>query len=142
VGLLPFTLRRRNALRRQQQYLMIPVYRLMDSRRLDKVARLISRRRINHLKAHMSQNSRVNQSAIKLVALLLVNHCKIQPVYQLVSYDEIKHIIQFDPHETREGRAIVRQALRDLLKDGFVFLVKRGYGIYLAKRIRYHIVVR
>jgi hypothetical protein len=36
----------------------------------------------------------------------------------------------------------MRQALRDLLKDGFVFLVERGFGIYLAKRIRYHIVVR
>jgi hypothetical protein len=36
----------------------------------------------------------------------------------------------------------MRQALRDLLKDGFVFLVERGLGIYLAKRIRYHIVVR
>jgi hypothetical protein len=36
----------------------------------------------------------------------------------------------------------MRQALKDLLKDGFVFLVKRGFGIYLAKSIRYPIVVR
>jgi hypothetical protein len=49
-----------------------------------------------------------------------------------VSYDEIKDIVQFDPRQTREGRAIMRRALRDLLKDGFVFLVKRGYGIYLV----------
>jgi hypothetical protein len=54
----------------------------------------------------------------------------------MVSYDAIKRLIQFDLRQTREGRAIMRQALRDLLKDGFVFLVKRGFGIYLAKRIR------
>jgi hypothetical protein len=84
----------------------------------------------------------VKKSAIKLVVLLLVNYCKIQPVNRLVSHDEIKHIIKLDPRQTREGRAIMRQALRDLLKDGFVFLAKRGFGIYLAKRIRYHIEVR
>ena len=88
------------------------------------------------------KKAEVEKSAIKLVALLLVNYCKIQPVDRLASYDEIKHVIQFDPRQTREGRAIMRQALRDLLKDGFVFLAKRGFGIYLAKRIRYHIVVR
>ena len=88
------------------------------------------------------KKAEVKKSAIKLAALLLVNYCKIQPVDRLASYDEIKHVIQFDPRQTREGRAIMRQALRDLLKDGFVFLVKRNYGIYLAKRIRYHIVVR
>jgi hypothetical protein len=38
-----------------------------------------------------------------------------------------------------EGRAIMRGALKDLLRDGFVFLVKRGYGIYLAKGIQYRI---
>jgi hypothetical protein len=88
------------------------------------------------------KKAKVNKSPIKLVVFLLVNHCKIQPVYQLVSYDAIKRLIQFDARQTREGRAIMRQALRDLLKDGFVFLVKRGFGIYLAKRIRYHIMVR
>ena len=82
------------------------------------------------------------KSVIKLVALLLVNYCKIQPVDRLVSHDEIEHIIKLDPRQTREGRALMRQALRDLLKDGFVFLAKHGFGIYLAKRIRYHVVVR
>jgi hypothetical protein len=90
----------------------------------------------------MCQNNRLKQSTLKLLALLLVNQCKLQPVDRLVSYDKIKQIIQFDPRQTKEGRAIMRRALRDLLNDGFVFLVKRGYGIYLAKRIRYHIVVR
>jgi hypothetical protein len=79
------------------------------------------------------KKAEVKKSVIKLVALLLVNYCKIQPIDRLVSYDEIKHVIQFDPRQTREGRALMRQALRDLLKDGFVFLVKRNYGIYLAK---------
>ena len=77
------------------------------------------------------------QSVIKLATLLLVNHCKTQPVGRLVRYDEIKHIVQFDPRQTREGRAIMRRALRDLLKDGFVFLVKRGYGIYRSEGIHY-----
>jgi hypothetical protein len=36
VGLLPFTLRRLNDLRRQQRYLMTLVYRLMDNQRLNK----------------------------------------------------------------------------------------------------------
>ncbi len=75
------------------------------------------------------KKAEVKKSAIKLAALLLVNYCKIQPVDRLASYDEIKHVLQFDPRQTREGRAIMRQALRDLLKDGFVFLVKRNYGI-------------
>jgi hypothetical protein len=88
------------------------------------------------------KKAEVKKSAIKRVVLLLVNHCKIQPVYRLVSYVAIKHLTQFDPRETRAGRAIMRQALKDLLKDGFVFLAKRGYGIYLAKRIRYHIELR
>jgi len=59
----------------------------------------------------MKENE-VKQSAIKLAALLLVNHFKTQPVGRLVSYDEIKHIVEFDPSGTREGRAIVRRALR------------------------------
>ena len=84
----------------------------------------------------IKKKAKVNKSPIKLVVFLLVNHCKIQPVYQMVSYDAIERLIQFDLRQTREGRAIMRQALRDLLKDGFVFLVKRGFGIYLAKRIR------
>jgi hypothetical protein len=88
------------------------------------------------------KKARLKTSAINLLVLLLVNHCKIQPVYRLVSYDAIKDLIRFDPRQTKEGRAIMRQALRDLLRDGFVFLAKRGFGIYLAKRIRYHIVVR
>ena len=87
----------------------------------------------------MNENNEVKQSAIELSVLLLVNHCRTQPVGRLVSYDEIKHIAQLDPRQTREGRAIMRRALRDLLKDGFVFLVKRGYGIYRAEGIQYRI---
>jgi hypothetical protein len=86
-----------------------------------------------------NENNEVKQSAIKQSVLLLVNHCKTQPVGRVVSYDEIRHIVELDPLQTREGRAIMRQALKDLLKDGFVFLVKRGYGIYLAKGIHYRI---
>jgi hypothetical protein len=86
-----------------------------------------------------NENDEVKQSAIKLSVLLLVNYCKTQPVGRLVSYDEIKHIVELDPRQTREGRAIMRRALKDLLKDRFVFLVKRGYGIYLAKGIDYRI---
>ena len=86
-----------------------------------------------------NENNEVKQSAIKLSVLLLVNHCRTQPVGRLVSYDEIKHIVQLDPRQTREGRAIMRRALKDLLKDGFVFIVKRSYGIYLAKGIHYRI---
>jgi hypothetical protein len=87
----------------------------------------------------MSQNNQVKQSTIKLAALLLINHCKTQPVGRLVSYDEIKEIVYFDPRQTREGRAIMRQALRDLLRDGFVFFVKRGRGIYRSEGIHYRI---
>ena len=87
----------------------------------------------------MNENNEVKQSAIELSVLLLVNHCKTQPVDRLVSYDEIRHIVQVDPRQTREGRAIMRRTLKDLLKDGFVFLVKRSYGIYLAKGIHYRI---
>jgi hypothetical protein len=36
VGLLPFIFRRLDALRRQQQYLLTLVYRLMDNQRLNK----------------------------------------------------------------------------------------------------------
>ena len=86
-----------------------------------------------------NENIDVKQSTIKLSALLLVNHCKTQPIDRLVSYDEIKRIVRVDPRQTREGRAIMRRALKDLLNDGFVFLVKRGYGIYLAEGIHYHI---
>jgi hypothetical protein len=85
------------------------------------------------------KKNEVKRSPIERAALLLVNHCKTQPVDRLVSYDEIKDIVQFDPRQTREGRAIMRRALRDLLNDGFVFLVRRGYGIYLAKGIHYRI---
>jgi hypothetical protein len=85
----------------------------------------------------MSEKNKKND--VKESAIILVNHCKTQPVDRLVSYDEIKHIVQFDPRQTREGRAIMRWALKDLLKEGFVFLVKRGYGIYLAKGIHYRI---
>ena len=94
--------------------------------------------RINFM-LQKNENNDVKQPTIKLSVLLLVNHCKTQPVDRLVKYDEIKDIIYFDPLETKEGRAIMRQALKDLLKDGFVFLVKRGYGIYLAKGIQYRI---
>ena len=36
AGLVPFIFRRLDALRRQQQYLITLVYRLMDNQRLDK----------------------------------------------------------------------------------------------------------
>jgi hypothetical protein len=36
AGLIPFIFRRLDALRRQQQYLITLVYRLMDNQRLDK----------------------------------------------------------------------------------------------------------
>ena len=36
LGLVPFILRRLDALRRQQQYLITLVYRIMDNQRLDK----------------------------------------------------------------------------------------------------------
>jgi hypothetical protein len=75
----------------------------------------------------------VKHSTLRLAVLLLVNHCKTQPVDRLVSYAEIKEIVQFHPRQTREGRAIMRRAIKDLLEDGFVFLVKRGYGIYLSE---------
>jgi hypothetical protein len=89
-----------------------------------------------------NENTDVKQSTIELSVLLLVTHCKTQPVDRLVCYDEIKRIVQVDPRQTREGRAIMRRALKDLLNDGFVFLVKRGYGIYLAKGIHYPISKR
>ena len=83
-----------------------------------------------------NENNDVGQPTIELLVSLLVNHCKTQPVDRLVSYDEIEHIVQVDPLQTRDGRAIMRQALKDLLKDGLVFLVKRGHGIYLDKGIQ------
>jgi hypothetical protein len=83
------------------------------------------------------KKNEVKWSPIERAALLLVNHCKRQPVDRLVSHDEIRHIVQFDPCQTRVGRAIMRRALRVLLKDGFVFLVKRGYGIYRSEGIHY-----
>jgi hypothetical protein len=110
AGLVPFIFRRLDALRRQ----------------------------INLMRQE-NENNDVKQSTLKLSVSLLVNYCKTQPVDRLVSYDEIKHIVQVDPRKTREGRAIMRRALKDLLKDGLVFLVKRGYGIYLAKGIDYRI---
>jgi hypothetical protein len=48
----------------------------------------------------MMKKNEVNQSTIKLAVLLLVNHCKTQPVDRLVSYDEIKDIVYFDPRQT------------------------------------------
>jgi hypothetical protein len=80
-----------------------------------------------------NENNAVKQSAIKLSVLLLLNYCKIQPVDKLVSYDEIRHIVLFDPRQSREGRAIMRRAIKHLLNDGFVFLVKRGNGIYRSE---------
>jgi hypothetical protein len=77
-----------------------------------------------------NENNDAKQSTIKLSVSLIVNHCKTQPAGKLVSYDEIKHIVRFDPRHTREGRAIMRRAIKDLLNDGFVFLVKSGNGIY------------
>jgi hypothetical protein len=97
--------------------------------------------RINFMR-QKNENNDVKQSTIKLSVLLVVNHCKTQPVDRLVSYDEIKRIVLVDPRQTREGRAIMRRVLKDLLKDGFVFLVNRGYGIYLAKGIDYRISKR
>ena len=86
-----------------------------------------------------NENNDAKQSTIKLSVLLLVNHCRTQPVGRLVSYDEIKHIVQLDPRQTREGRAIMRRAIKDLLNDGFVFLVKRGNGIYRSDGTHYRI---
>ena len=86
-----------------------------------------------------NENNDVKQSAITLSVLSLVNYCKMQPVDKLVSYDEIKQIVLFDPSQSREGRAIMRRALKDLLDDGFVFLVNRGNGIYRSEGIHYRI---
>jgi hypothetical protein len=55
---------------------------------------------------------------------------------KVISYDHMQGIIQFHPHKTREGRAIMRCALRVLLNDGFVFLVESRQGIYLAFYLR------
>jgi hypothetical protein len=49
-----------------------------------------------------------------------------------VSYNYIEGIIQFHPLKTRQGRAIMRDALRDLLGDGFIFVVDSGEGIHLS----------
>ena len=84
-----------------------------------------------------NENNDVKQSARTLSVLSLVNYCKMQPVDKLVSYYEIKQIVLFDPRQTREGRAIMRRALKDLLNDGFVFLVNRGNGIYRSEGIHY-----
>jgi hypothetical protein len=72
------------------------------------------------------------QSTKELWTLLLVNYCKRQPVGRLVSYNYIEGVIQVHPLKTREGRAIMRCALRILVEDGFVFLVESGHGIYLV----------
>jgi hypothetical protein len=78
----------------------------------------------------IKKKAKVNKSPIKLVVFLLVNHCKIQPVYQMVSYDAIKRLIQFDLRQTREGRAIMRQALRDLPK-GWIRFSREAWLWYL-----------
>jgi hypothetical protein len=72
------------------------------------------------------------RSTTELRTLLLVNYCKTQPIGKVISYDQIQGVIQFHPLKTREGRAIMRCALRDLVGDGFVFLVECRQGIYLA----------
>ena len=74
----------------------------------------------------------IKQYPKELWTLLLVNYCKTQPIEKVISYDQIQGIIQFHPLKTREGRAIMRCALSDLVGDGFVFLVESGQGIYLA----------
>jgi hypothetical protein len=76
------------------------------------------------------------QSTKELWTLLLVNYCNTQPVDKVISYDQIQGIIQFHPLKTREGRAIMRCALRDLAEYGFFFLVESGQGIYLASFYR------
>jgi hypothetical protein len=55
---------------------------------------------------------------------------------KVISYDHMQGIIQFHPLKTREGRAIMRCALGDLVGDGFIFLVESRRGIYLAFYLR------
>jgi hypothetical protein len=66
----------------------------------------------------------------ELWALLLVNYLKRQPVGRVVSYDYIQGVIKVHPLRTKEGRAIMRQAVADLFRDECVFGVKPGYGLY------------
>jgi hypothetical protein len=49
-----------------------------------------------------------------------------------VSYNYVGGIIGLHPLKTRLGQAIMRQAITDLVADGYVFLEKSGQGIYLA----------
>jgi hypothetical protein len=80
----------------------------------------------------MSENDETEQPAIKLLTLLLVNYCKRQPFGRLMSYAYIEGIIQVHPRNTKEGRAIMRRALRDLFMDGYIYQVKPGSGIYMS----------
>ena len=72
------------------------------------------------------------QRTKELRTLLLVNYCKRQPIGRLVSYNYVGRIIGLHPLKTRQGQSIMRQAITDLVADGYVFLVKNGQGIYLA----------
>jgi hypothetical protein len=72
------------------------------------------------------------QRTKELRTLLLVNYCKRQPIGRLVSYNYVGRIIGFHPLKTRQGQSIMRQAITNLVADGYVFLVKNGHGIYLA----------
>jgi hypothetical protein len=50
AGLVPFIFRRLDALRRQQQYLITLVYRLMDNQRSNKASADISHRKLSRRK--------------------------------------------------------------------------------------------
>jgi hypothetical protein len=77
-------------------------------------------------------DNEAEESTLALWTLLLVNYCERQPLGRFVSYGYIQGIIGFHPLKTREGRAIMRQAIRSLVAAGFVYLIESGQGIYLA----------
>jgi hypothetical protein len=66
---------------------------------------------------------------------LLTKYCKRQPVDKLVTFEAIKRIIRLDPLATRQGRAVLRVTIKELLEDGYVFLLKPGAGIYRSNRL-------
>jgi len=66
---------------------------------------------------------------------LLTKYCKRQPVDKVVSFESIKRIIRLDPLQTREGRDVLRVTIKELLEDGYVFLLKPGVRIYRFNRL-------